>query len=632
MGEMATLSLLASYDDLIRCTNVLTESGCEAEFMRFALGQLECQRKWLAAENECKRLQQELEAANNSRTDLEKKLLLARRFLDGEKKKRYATEQELAAVEKQLGMVRDLVLGDDSKIPINNETKEKLAFLNHTNRSRSSAVYSIGNRESNGKRLNTITEDLDYTGSLLSDLSYSRSDDDLDLSLTRSGRPWKKHRYSMPGEDPIAAKRRCSNTKSVQLDGMAASPGEQLVATTTVTLSREGPIKASARIETTPHDQKYFETPEVPHRIEIQPTAPPKSSSGESGESEESMIGVPGIGNLQAARSPFVSGFTLGKDNINNRGHVFAQKTIIRPETCEPCGKKIKFGKLAAKCRDCRACCHLECKDQLPMPCVPVTSTPTRKGYVGVISDFTPVVAPMIPALILHCIKEIEQRGLTEIGLYRIPGSERDVKQLKEKFLRSRGAPNLTGVEVHVLCGTIKDFLRSLREPLVTQSLWADFVRCLEPSDLVDRKALLYQVISELPQPNRDTLAYLILHLQRISESPECKMPALNLAKIFGPTLVGYSCSDPEPMAMVNETRQAVGVVELMLSTESSYWASFVNVDSGYFTQQTPEVHRTPSVDALSHQSSATRGFFTPLGSRSFKNRNKKYFSKYPEA
>ena len=42
----------------------------------------------------------------------------------------------------------------------------------------------------------------------------------------------------------------------------------------------------------------------------------------------------------------------------------------------------------------------------------------------------------------------------------------------------------------------------------------------------------------------------------RVSESEHCKMPVNNLAKVFGPTCVGYSTQEPEPMQMINETRK----------------------------------------------------------------------------
>lgn len=119
----------------------------------------------------------------------------------------------------------------------------------------------------------------------------------------------------------------------------------------------------------------------------------------------------------------------------------------------------------------------------------------------------------MVPALIVHCVNEIEQRGLRELGIYRIPGSERDVKQLKEKFLRGKGSPNLRDVDIHVICGTVKDFLRYLHEPLITFTLWPRFVKCVE-GDQENITAGLYPLISELPQPNRDTLAYMMLHLR----------------------------------------------------------------------------------------------------------------------
>jgi Rac GTPase-activating protein 1 len=86
---------------------------------------------------------------------------------------------------------------------------------------------------------------------------------------------------------------------------------------------------------------------------------------------------------------------------------------------------------------------------------------------------------------------------------------------VQEKFLRGKGVPNLSKIDIHVVCGAIKDFLRSLLEPLVTYTLWQDFVKAAETSDPEDARAAMYQAISELPQPNRDTLAFLIMHLQR---------------------------------------------------------------------------------------------------------------------
>lgn len=87
---------------------------------------------------------------------------------------------------------------------------------------------------------------------------------------------------------------------------------------------------------------------------------------------------------------------------------------------------------------------------------------------------------------------------------------------LQEKFLRNRGVPNLSSVaDIHVICGCLKEFLRSLREPLVTYGLWWKFVAAVKTRDSDMRKAKLYQVVSDLPKPNKDTLAYVIQHLQR---------------------------------------------------------------------------------------------------------------------
>lgn len=47
------------------------------------------------------------------------------------------------------------------------------------------------------------------------------------------------------------------------------------------------------------------------------------------------------------------------------------------------------------------------------------------------IADYVPSTHPMVPAIIQHCVKEIEARGLNEHGIYRVPGSDREIRALK---------------------------------------------------------------------------------------------------------------------------------------------------------------------------------------------------------
>lgn len=182
---------------------------------------------------------------------------------------------------------------------------------------------------------------------------------------------------------------------------------------------------------------------------------------------------------------------------------------------------------------------------------------------------------------------------------------------------------------------------RSLREPLISMAVAADLSRATTMTDKQDADAILYQAISEMPQPNRDTLAYLMLHLQRVSSSPECKMPISNLAKIFGPTLVAYSSQEPS-ITMLNETRNQVAVredisimrlsllqvtrkfaynvfqiVEALLQIPSDYWVNYVNpTNTNTCTPRTGELKHTPSQESLLKRS-ISRGFFTtPLSGR----------------
>lgn len=115
---------------------------------------------------------------------------------------------------------------------------------------------------------------------------------------------------------------------------------------------------------------------------------------------------------------------------------------------------------------------------------------------------------------------QVDRRGLKELGIYRISGSDKEIKSLKERFLRGKvPSASLTTIDIHVICGCIKDFLRNLKEPLIPTDLWPNFANAVQAIDDATIKQNLFAAVNLLPQANRDTLAFLILHLQRFVSS-----------------------------------------------------------------------------------------------------------------
>ncbi|KAK3543872.1 hypothetical protein QTP70_030036 [Hemibagrus guttatus] len=264
--------------------------------------------------------------------------------------------------------------------------------------------------------------------------------------------------------------------------------------------------------------------------------------------------------------------------------HVFLPKTVIRPETCTPCRKRIRFGKMAVKCRDCRVIAHPECKQMCVENCFQNTQR-TVQPSENTLESFCPSTPPRIPGLIIQCVKEIERRGLEEKGLYRVPGGERAVKELRERYLSAKAPLLLHRVdEIHVVCGLLKDFLRKLGEPLVTFTLHKTFMEAAELEDDDNSSAMMMQAIGELPQPNRETLAFLILHLQRVAQSPQCQMDQNNLARVFGPTIIGHGMSEPSPLTIMRDTNTQPKVVLRLLSFPADYWNSLLTGERGSHT------------------------------------------------
>ncbi|KAJ8370074.1 hypothetical protein SKAU_G00101020 [Synaphobranchus kaupii] len=605
--DSAMLNLHGLFDNLRAHVEILSE-GVEPQFIQMALNFENCRRKWLTLEQELGTCKEVLTKAETERGALEVKLKHARNQVDVEIRRRQRAEADCEKLDRQIQLIRELLITESSSnsIQLNEEQRSALAFLNA--RSQASAHLNTS------RRLTTIDE----SASSLSDISYDQTNESLDWdsSLVRTVRLKKRQ------------KRRSRSTgRTADKDKL----NESIVAKTTLTVPADGgPIEAVSTIET------------VPYWTRSRRKTAAQGWDTDSAQSEN-IFKQPS----KQERAPVTEPST---PQGGVRLHEFISKTVIKPESCVPCGKRIKFGKLSLKCRDCRVVSHPECRDRCPLPCIPtLAGTPVRIGE-GTLADYVPATSPMIPSLVVHCVNEIEHRGLHEAGLYRVSGMDRTVKELKEKFLRSKTVPILSKVEdIHAICGLLKDFLRNLKEPLLTFRLNRNFMDAAEIQDDDNSIAMMYQTISDLPHANRDTLAFLIIHLQRVARSTDTKMDVTNLARVFGPTLVGHAVPDPDPRTILQDTKRQPMVIERLLGLPVEYWSQFMMVDPDqalpghmiientncYATPEhkvsmlgpltTPEhqMNKTPSSSSLSQRMKSTFGRNTPIfGSRTKSTNN----------
>lgn len=89
-------------------------------------------------------------------------------------------------------------------------------------------------------------------------------------------------------------------------------------------------------------------------------------------------------------------------------------------------------------------------------------------------------------------ILPVSEAFCQQMGLYRISGCDKTVRELKEKYLRSKNIPLLSKVDdIHAICGLLKDFLRSLKEPLLTFRLNKTFMEAAGKETLNDTLSTL---------------------------------------------------------------------------------------------------------------------------------------------
>ncbi|XP_029954675.1 rac GTPase-activating protein 1-like [Salarias fasciatus] len=554
---MARLPLLEELQALLLHRLQLEDNNanCEMELEKLARNFEEVRKKWLHAEETLKTYKELLVKSDVAKAALEVKLKHARNQLDLEMKKRYKIEADFHYLQRQMQLMCDILIQDNTSAGyLNDEQKSLLATFE---RKGSNATL-----QRTTKRLSVIDE-----SSLLShsDISYDRTYEILDTDTAENkalkSRPRAKRRSSMGP----AAMARQSCSRSAELLESTVEVAEEVgnvVKASMKTPQSRGPIPM---MEGT--TQGSLENPDAPMQ-DADPEAADQTSVWSP--CDNTLVETPTAPEVPVAPS---------REQISVK-HVFISKTVIWTETCPPCGKRTRFGKMAVKCRNCHVVVHPECQQKFISGC-PATGIATgKRASRDSLEGFAPRTRPRVAQPIKDCVAEIERRGLQEKGLYRIPGGERQVKDLCEQVFQRKQPLQLSKVHnIHVVGGLLKDFLRRLKEPLLTFKLHPTFMEAAELQDEERTSAIFCRALSELPQVNKDTLAFIMLHLHTVMKSPLCQMDRKNLTRVFGPTIVGHGMAEPSPSTILRDANTQPKVMSRLLSIPEDYWTRVLQND-----------------------------------------------------
>eukprot|EP00794_Sanderia_malayensis_P014053 gene14053-15514_t len=189
-----------------------------------------------------------------------------------------------------------------------------------------------------------------------------------------------------------------------------------------------------------------------------------------------------------------------------------------------------------------------------------------------------------IPLVVISCVKEIEKRGLEEVGIYRLSGIASEVKSLKQSFDENPQSAvlALAQADIHAVAGLIKLYFRELPEPLFTNSRYPRFVSGLQISDPEEKELYMTELLQQLPKPNKLTALYLLEHLRRVSQNEKVnKMGVNNLSTVFGPTVLRPSVVDSDRKKNDNlrsgGTTFDIGALDVMSQEKRIFiWTAFL--------------------------------------------------------
>uniref|UniRef100_A0A3Q2YAS4 SLIT-ROBO Rho GTPase activating protein 3 n=1 Tax=Hippocampus comes TaxID=109280 RepID=A0A3Q2YAS4_HIPCM len=186
-----------------------------------------------------------------------------------------------------------------------------------------------------------------------------------------------------------------------------------------------------------------------------------------------------------------------------------------------------------------------------------------RKLFNGNMEAFIQDSGQPIPVVVESCVRYVNLYGLQQQGIFRVPGSQVEVNDIKNAFERGEDplVDDQSDHDINSVAGVLKLYFRGLEKPLFPKEHFLDLISTTKLDFGSDRAHHLQQIIATLQPPVVIVMRYLFAFLNHLSQySDENMMDPYNLAICFGPTLMPIP-EDQDPVACQAHVNEVIKTI-----------------------------------------------------------------------
>uniref|UniRef100_A0A672ZPJ9 Myosin IXb n=1 Tax=Sphaeramia orbicularis TaxID=375764 RepID=A0A672ZPJ9_9TELE len=243
--------------------------------------------------------------------------------------------------------------------------------------------------------------------------------------------------------------------------------------------------------------------------------------------------------------------------------HLFSTYQVNIMQSCDLCGSYIWGMEKAYMCSACKLICHKKCLSKIITDCSTRCSRQNLPGtlHFGVQVCVLTSKANPVPKVVELLLMHVELNGLYTEGIYRKSGSACRARELHQILETDPEGACLDNYPMHTITGLVKRWLRELPDPLMTFSLYNDFLHALQTFPLTSSFCHFFYGLCNL-------VWFILLPLFRVAKEEEHnKMSPSSLAIVFAPCILRSPDSN-DPFLGMKDVSKTTTCVEILITEQ----------------------------------------------------------------